>query len=329
MKSLLYLKKLFLLVLLLSGFTINMPASDIQKAHYWETQQDGRKITGTVVDGVGVPIIGANIVEIGTNNGTITDVNGKFSFNVDNDATIHISYIGYLEQNISTIGQDVLNIILVEDTKALDEVVVVGYGTQKKINLTGAVNQVTQERLEKSPFSNINKALQGVSPGLNILPSSKYGGEPGASMDFNIRGIGSLSGGSPYVLVDGMPMNIDNVNPDDVESISVLKDASAAAIYGARATYGVILITTKSGTTDMKMKTTYSNNFSWAAPTTLPKGINSLIFADRMNMAAINSGQNKLFSDDTIERMKKYQADPENFPSMISDPTDPNGLDFG
>lgn len=328
MKSLLYLKKLFLPVLLLIGFTITAPASDIQKAHYWETQQDGRRITGTVTDGAGVPIIGVNIVEVGTTNGTITDVDGKFSFNVKNNATIHISYIGYLEQNISITGKDVLNIILVEDTRALEEVVVVGYGTQKKINLTGAVNQVTQERLEKSPFSNINKVLQGVSPGLNIIPSGKYGGEPGSSMDFNIRGIGSLSGGSPYVLVDGMPMNIDNVNPDDVESISVLKDASAAAIYGARATYGVILITTKSGTTDMKTRTTYSNNFSWAAPTTLPKGINSLVFADRMNMAAINSGQNKLFSDETIERMKKYQADPENFPSMIPDPNDPNGWGY-
>ena len=187
MKSLLYLKKLFLPVLLLIGFTITAPASDIQKAHYWETQQDGRRITGTVTDGAGVPIIGVNIVEVGTTNGTITDVDGKFSFNVKNNATIHISYIGYLEQNISITGKDVLNIILVEDTRALEEVVVVGYGTQKKINLTGAVNQVTQERLEKSPFSNINKVLQGVSPGLNIIPSGKYGGEPGSSMDFNIR----------------------------------------------------------------------------------------------------------------------------------------------
>ncbi len=292
-------------------------------------EQQQPTVSGKVTDDTGQPLPGVTIQIKGTTRGTVTDADGEYSISsLPDDATLRFSFVGMRAQEVIVGNQTRINVEMVVDAIGIEEVVAVGYGTQKKVNLTGSVGVVNSEQLEKRPVASITKALQGLTPGLNITPNSMYGGEPGASMNFNIRGVGSLSGGSPYVLVDGMPMNIDNVNPDDVESISVLKDASAAAIYGARATFGVILITTKSGATEMKMKTKYNSNFSWGAPTVLPEGINSLVFADRMNQAAINSGQNKLFSDETIERMKKYQADPENFPSMVPDPTDPNGWGY-
>src|SRR5690606_14731372 len=143
---------------------------------------------------------------------------------------------------------------------------VVGYGTQKKVNLTGSVTQVTSEKLESRNVTNIDQALQGVAPGLNITTNGIQGGQPNAPMGINIRGVGSLSGGEPYVLVDGSPMQLNMVNPSDVESISILKDAASTAIYGARAAYGVILITTKSGKQNERIRTTYNNSFITSQP---------------------------------------------------------------
>ncbi|RIH63103.1 SusC/RagA family TonB-linked outer membrane protein [Mariniphaga sediminis] len=300
-----------------------------KKSGETKLSQQQKNVSGKVTDFGGQPLPGVTVVVKGTTQGTVTNADGEyFLSSVPVDATLVFSFVGMKTQELVVSNQTVINVTMEEETIGLEEVVAVGYGTQKKINLTGAVGVVDSEQLEKRPVANITNALQGITPGLNITPNSRYGGEPGASMDFNIRGVGSLSGGAPYVLVDGMPMNIDNVNPDDVKSISVLKDAAASAIYGSRATYGVILITTKSGGVDMKMNTSYSNSFSWLAPAVLPEGVNSLVFAAKMNEAAINSGQNKLFSDETIERMKKYQADPDNFPSMIPDPNDPNGWGY-
>ena len=293
------------------------------------SEQQQRKVAGKVTDSSGATLPGVSVIVKGTTLGVITDTNGNFSLdNIPENATLQFSFVGMKTQEVIVTGKTIINVTLAEETVGIEDVVVVGYGVQKKVNLTGSVTQVNSERLELRTVSNINQALQGVAPGLNITPNSKFGGEPGSGMSFDIRGIGSLSGGAPYVLVDGMAVDMNSINPDDVESISVLKDAASCAIYGARASYGVILITTKSGSLNKKMVTTYSNNFSNSRPTYLPGPVNSLTFANSMNEAGVNSGQNKLFSDATIANIIKYQADPNHFPSMVPDPKDPNGWGY-
>lgn len=207
--------------------------------------QQGAACKGVVKDATGEPIIGASVSVKGTKNATVTDLDGAFTLQgVTKGTTIVVSYIGFVNSEIKWDGRS-LNVTLQEDTQGLEEVVVVGYGTQKKANLSGAVANVDGKVLENRPITNIGQGLQGVVPNLNVSMNS--GGAPGASSSYNIRGNTSLNGGSPLVLVDNVQMDANLVNPDDVESISVLKDASSAAIYGARAAYGVILITTKKG----------------------------------------------------------------------------------
>lgn len=220
-----------------------------------------QKITGTVTDAkTGEPLPGVNIVVQGTTTGTNTDINGKYYINIpDANAVLVFTYISYVNQAITVGNQTTINVALSEDAKTLDEVVVVGYGTQKKINLTGAVTQVNAEAFQERPISNMTQALQGVIPNLNVVFGD---GKPGQSGALNIRGNTSINGGTPLVIIDGVPGVMDRINVNDVESVSVLKDASASAIYGARATFGVILVTTKN---PVKGKTniTYSNNFGW------------------------------------------------------------------
>ncbi|WP_236980356.1 SusC/RagA family TonB-linked outer membrane protein [Membranihabitans maritimus] len=286
-------------------------------------------INGTVISPAGEPLIGVNVLVKGTDKGTATDFEGNFTLeDVDEQAVLVVSYIGYQTQEIPVAGKSKITITLLEDSQTLDEVVVVGYGKQKKVNLTGAVSEVPSSRLENRSFSNMDQTLQGVSPGLNFTPNSSYGGEPNAKMNINIRGIGSLSGGSPFVLVDGSPMDLNAVNPNDVESVSILKDAASTAIYGARAAFGVILITTKKGKYDEKLRFNYTNNFSNAQPISLPGFVNSLKFANTINEAAANSGQNAIFADATISRIIEYQNDPVNTPSMDPNPNDPNGWGY-
>lgn len=233
--------------------------------------QSGKKITGTVLDATGMPVIGANVMVKGTTNGTITDMDGKFSLEVDKGATLVVSYIGFANQEIKVGNQTNLSIALKEDSKALDELVVVGYGTQKKVNLTGAVSEIkATEFIEDRPITQLGQSLQGKVAGLVV---SKSNGKPGSSYSFNIRGTTSLNGGGPLILVDGVEMDANLVPPEDIESISVLKDAASAAIYGARAAFGVVLITTKSGEFDKKIQINYSNNISWSKPTDLPQKV--------------------------------------------------------
>lgn len=226
--------------------------------------QAKKTIKGTVVDINGDFIIGVNIVEVGTSNGTTTDINGTFILEVDNNATIHVSYIGYLPQSINTTGQTNFSITLQEDTKALEEVVVVGYGTQKKENLTGAVSTVdVSKTLEARPYSDISKALQGAVPGLSIVNSS---GKLGSQPSISIRGLGTLSNSEtskPLIIVDGVPMeDLSLLNTQDIQNISVLKDAASTSIYGTRAAFGVILITTKSAAKVERVSVNYTNNFA-------------------------------------------------------------------
>lgn len=229
-----------------------------------EVQQTHKTITGTVRDLNGEFIIGANIVEVGTTNGTITDVNGYFSLNVANEATIQITYIGYLSQTIKTAGSTNFNITLREDAQALEELVVVGYGTQRKENLTGAVSTVNvEETLGSRPIADVGRGLQGTTPGLTVIVPS---GEVGSDPLIKVRGqIGSFEGKSqPLILLDNVEIpSIQVVNPNDIESISILKDAASASIYGAKGAFGVVLITTKKGTSQEKVDVQYSNNFAW------------------------------------------------------------------
>lgn len=229
-----------------------------------ETVKPQKKtVTGKVVDENDEPIIGANIVEKGTTNGTVTDIDGTFSLPVNDDAVIHISYIGYEVQDIAVKGRTRLDVVLEEDTKSLDEIIVVGYGTQRKVNLTGAVNQVSAEQFDDRPVPRLSQALQGAMPNLNVTFA---GGVPGQDASLNVRGFTSINGGEPYVLIDGIPGNINRVVSQEVESVTVLKDAAASAIYGAKGAWGVILITTKQGQAG-KTRISYSNNFGWSTPT--------------------------------------------------------------
>jgi TonB-linked SusC/RagA family outer membrane protein len=270
-------------------------------------QQEGKRITGTITDKNGEPIIGANIVEKGTTNGTISDANGKFSLAFQNKAIIVVSYIGYQQREFTVAKSGSLNITLMEDSKALDEVVVVGYGTQKRLNVTGAVSMVGTETFKDRPVSNVTQALQGAIPGLNISTNNR-GGEIGQSFDINIRGTGTIGNGStdkPLILIDGLEGSLNSLNPNDIESISVLKDAASASIYGTRAAFGVILVTTKSGK-EGKVKLNYSGNVSFASATNLPRMANSLDWANYFNTASINSGGGTQFTDETMEKIKKY-----------------------
>ena len=230
-------------------------------------QQGTYHLTGTIVDGNGEPVIGANVVEKGTTNGTVTDIDGKFSLEVRNNAVLTVSFIGYIPKEVMLKGEKDLKVILMEDTQTLDEVVVVGYGTQKKVNLTGAVDQVTSEVFDNRSVPNVTQALQGSIPNLNIQLTD---GKPTRTASYNVRGTTSIGqGGNALVLIDGVEGDPAMLNPNDIASVSVLKDAASAAIYGARGTFGVVLITTKEPAKD-KTSITYSGNFSMQKPVTVP-----------------------------------------------------------
>jgi len=265
-------------------------------------------ITGSITDNEGTPLPGASIVEKGTTNGTQTDFDGNYSLNISNEnATLVISYIGFATQEIAVNGQTIISINLEESASGLDEVVVVGYGTQKKINLTGAVDIVNSEEIANRAVTNVTEALQGVSPNLNIV-SNGWDGEPGGSKNLNIRGMGSLNGNDgPYILVDGVPMDLNTINPNDIESFSILKDAAASAIYGSKAAFGVILITTKKGEKN-KLQVNYSNNFSFSSPIGLPHMANSLQYITAHDQAQVNAGLSPTFTAENYDRVRQYMA---------------------
>ena len=252
-----------------------------------EIQQNG-VCNGVVTDTTGETVIGASVVVKGTTNGTITGLDGDFSLSgVTKGSILVVSFVGYQNTEVKWNGQP-LTIVLKEDTKVLDEVVVVGYGTQKKANLSGAVAAVDGKVLQDRPITNIGQGLQGVVPHLNITMNN--GGAPGATSSFNIRGNTSLNGGSPLVLVDNVQMDANLVNPDDIESISVLKDAASASIYGARAAYGVILITTKKGKKSDKPTVSLSATGYWQSPALTFHNVNSMQYLTMMDEAYQNDG---------------------------------------
>jgi len=222
------------------------------------------EITGTVLDENGLPLIGANVVEKGTNNGVSCDLDGKFSLKVDNESSIiQVSFISYLSEELKVGKLRNFIVKLLPESNALEEVVVVGYGIQKKESVTGSINSVKGEDFQRNIGTNTGQLLQGLSPNLNVTLSD---GDINGEADINIRGIGSINGGNPLVLIDGVEGNLNRINPRDIESISVLKDAASASIYGARASFGVILVNTKKAK-EGTIKASYINNFGWSSPT--------------------------------------------------------------
>lgn len=268
------------------------------------------RVTGTVEDALG-PVIGASVMVKGTSAGTITDMDGRFSLDgVKKGDVLQISFVGYITQEVTYDGKPI-NVKLVEDSKTLDEVVVVGYATVKKANLTGAVSAVDSKVLEDRPIVNLGQGLQGAIPNLNVTTS----GRPGDSSTFNIRGTSALGGSSPLVLVDGVEMDPNLINPQDVKSVSVLKDAASASIYGARAAYGVVLITTRGGRKNQPTQVTFDASVSFNSPTTRPTYMNSMEYVNFMNTAQYNTDGNAIFSrfdEEMIQHITAYYNDPVN-----------------
>ena len=290
-----------------------------QSAH--SPQQDKRIITGLVTDERGEAVIGANVVEKGTTNGVVTDINGNFSIAVSSHSAIQVSYIGYVTREMVIGNQTSFSVVLKEDSQALDEIVVVGFGTQKKVNLTGSVGTIDSESLGARPVMTASQALQGLVPGLNI---SQNNGMLESRSSINIRGvatIGSGSNGSPLILIDGMEGDINAINPQDIENISVLKDAAASSIYGSRAPFGVILVTTKKGRQG-KTVVNYNNSFRWSDPVLLPKMADSFEFATYFNDGNINRGATPHFSEDHIKRILEFQRG-EITTNIIENPNNP------
>ncbi|MGJ7026939.1 SusC/RagA family TonB-linked outer membrane protein [Petrimonas sulfuriphila] len=262
------------------------------------TQQQKKKITGTITDVEGNPIIGANVIdESEKGNGTVTDTNGNFSLNIAENAVIRISYIGYLEQKINTTDKNIFIIILQEDTKALDEVVVVGYGTQKKVNLTGAIASMSSEDLSKVPTPNVSTLLYGQLPGLITLQRS---GQPGLdNVALSIRGFSNA-----LVVVDGVVgRDFSRLDPTEIENITILKDAASSAVYGVSGGNGVILVTTKKGNTG-KPTFNYTMNYGVQHVTKYPRFVTSAEYAILKNEAAMNLGGEPVYSKEEIEKYR-------------------------
>lgn len=269
------------------------------------------------------PVIGASVLIEGTTNGTITDVDGNFMLsNVPSKGNLVVSYIGYATQKLPINGKTNFTIALAEDTETLDEVVVVGYGVQKKVNLTGSVSAVKGEALERRPVADATQSLQGMVPGL--LVSNSNTGRPGGSGSLTLRGQGNLdNNANPYILVDGVEMSLSDVNPNDIENISVLKDAAACAIYGARAAYGVILVTTKKGE-EGKMRVNYQGTVGWSAPTVLPDMVDSYQFAKYWNAGCVNAGSPRSYSDEKLALLQQYIQDPGSVDPWFELPANAN-----
>ncbi len=265
--------------------------------------QQPQTVSGKVTDPKGLPLPGVTVVVKGTNQGIITDLDGNYAIqDVPSDAILVFSFVGMRTQEVSVEGKQKINVVLQEETIGIEEVVAVGYGTQKKANLTGAVGSVQMDDLESRPLTNSSLALQGKVSGVYALQKS---GKPGGDdAVINIRGVGTLNNSDPLVLIDGFPGSMNDVSASDIKSISVLKDASSAAIYGNRAANGVILITTKRGATG-KVTVTYNGYFGMQEATSLPEVMNSVEYTTLYNEAAINSGMPAKYTDDVIQ---KYAA---------------------
>ena len=269
-------------------------------------------LSGRVVDSNGEPLVGASVKQLGTSRGTVTDGDGKFLLNVAPGTKLIVSYVGSKDRIVR--ASQSMNIVLDDDVSSIDEVVVVGYGTQKKANLSGAVATADTKKLANRPANNIGSALEGAVANLNIDPVS---GDPNDLPSFNIRGFTSINGGSPLVVIDGVisdAVQLNHLNPADIANISVLKDAASAAIYGSRAAYGVILVTTKTGNSE-KVTVNYNGNFDWRGLTVKPDYVDdpSVYYHDR-NQADTGNPNSGSWPTEMFEAIDKWKADPANNP---------------
>lgn len=280
-----------------------------------------KTITGTVTDEEETPLPGVNITLEGTSKGTSTDFDGKYEIKVEEGQKLKFSAVGFEEQSMKVGEDETINLILSRSAEALEEAIInIGYGTQTEENITSSIDVISGEALENRSAHTMDELLKGTSPNLNITMSGLRGGEPGSESSLNIRGLGSISGNSePLVLVDGVEFKLNDVDPATVKDVSVLKDASASAIYGSRAAHGVILITTKEGSKDQKTKIDYSTNLIISSPIRVPHFVDSYTWATAYNQAADNAGQASVYAEEQMDRIRGYldgtftdEYDPEN-----------------
>ncbi len=272
-----------------------------------------KTITGKVIDDTGQPLPGVTVMIKGTSQGTVTDVDGAFSFSsLPENSTLVFSFVGMITQEISAGNQTSITVTMKQDAIGIEEVVAIGYGTQRKENVTGSMETASSEQLENKPVASVGQALQGELSGIAIRQS---GGEPGGATSIRIRGYGTFStaGNDPLVLIDGIPGSLDAVNPNDIKNISVLKDAASAAIYGSRAANGVILIQTKRGAQG-KMEISYNGTVGFSELAESPKFVDSWIYAQAYNEALTNAGQGAVYTDDDIQKFKDG-TDPDHYPN--------------
>ncbi len=314
-----HLKSLAVVLMAATASAGTALATPINEAAPAAVQPATATCTGVVTDADGEPMLGASVRVIGTSHGTSTNLDGRFSIpNVAVGSTIQVTYVGCTPVEVKWTGAE-LKITLTENN-TLDEVVVVGFGTQKKVNLTGAVSTVSAKELANRPVSSVADALQGAAPGLNVL-ASNLGGQLNGTRSMNIRGTGTIGTGSsvtPLILIDGMEGDLETVNPQDVENISILKDASASSIYGIRAAGGVILVTTKKGK-EGKVSVNYNNSFRWNHVTRMPEKMDSYNYAIMMNEGSINAGGGQWLSDAKVNQIKNYMETGEG-PTMFRNP---------
>ncbi|HJF91202.1 MAG TPA: TonB-dependent receptor, partial [Mediterranea massiliensis] len=321
-------------LLLCTGFIAMHPLamSAKEEVSSLNVVQQQKNVSGVIKDSTGEPVIGANVREKDNpTNGTITDLDGKFNLNVTNATKLEISFIGYKTVIVDAIPGKPVNVTLEDDSEMLDEVVVVGFGTQKKVNLTGSVGVVTADELKERPVTNATQALQGVVPGLQITQTN---GSLEDTPSINVRGtttIGQGTSGSPLVLIDGMEGDLNTINPQDIANISVLKDAAASSIYGSRAPFGVILITTKSGSKEGKTSINYNNSFRWGTPINMNHMMNSVDFASWMNDTFANLGSAVFFDANRMEQIVAYHNATPYKPGqrITSDGTIMSGISAG
>lgn len=303
--------KISLIMFFLYSSTISAEISTYKNEKNKEitkSEQQKRKITGNVVDELGEPVIGANIIELGTTNGIVTDFDGNFTLEVSNNATIRISYIGYLEQDIATSGKSSFNIVIKEDTQSLEELVVIGYGSRQKKSITGAVDQVSSKIIEDRPVSNTMQALQGASANLIIQQNSMNPNDN--KMSINIRGVSTMGNNDPLIVIDGLVSStgtLNNLNPTDIENISVLKDAGSAAIYGSRSANGVILVTTKKGSKNNKPTIKFNAMAGYQDPQILFSPVEGWQNAMYRNQANMNVGSEPIYTPAQIRDLYDHR----------------------
>ena len=279
-----------------------------------QTKPTGRTVSGVVYDSDGLPVIGAGVMVEGSLHGTVTDEDGRWTLELEDDnVTLEISSMGYQSQSVAVKGRSDFTVTLTSDTQYLDEVVVVGYGTQKKVNLTGSVSMVTSEDMASRPVSNMSSGLQGLLPGVTVVNASGQPGESGTTI--RVRGVGTIGNANPLILIDGIEGDLSTINPEDIESVSVLKDAASASIYGARAANGVLLVTTKKmndnpGAAKDNAKVTFGAYAGIQTPTRLPQMCDAIEFMTLDNEARQNVGTAIGWLEDSFKK--------------VTDNTDPN-----